>query len=68
MAVGPVAVGPVFPGGGGAAPFRGDPLMGAEAVLTWVVFPEGFAWRGRELGKGAPRDGTGLLSTLPSLT
>lgn len=42
-----VAVGPVFPGGGRAVPFLGDPLVGAEAVRTWVVFPEGFAWSGR---------------------
>ena len=50
-----VAVGPVFPGGAGAAPFRGDPLVGAEAVLTWAVFPEGFAWSERmRIREGSP--------------
>jgi len=35
------AVASVFSGGAAAAPFLENPLPGAEAVLTWGVFPEG---------------------------
>lgn len=42
-----VATAPDFPGETAAAPFLANPLPGAEAVLTWGVFPEGFAWSER---------------------
>lgn len=36
------AAGPAFPGGAETAPFLGDSLAGAEAALTWGVFPKAF--------------------------
>lgn len=37
--------------------------MGAEAVLTWGVFPEGFAWSERNrIRKGGMGDGWGTCS------
>lgn len=43
-----LAVAPVFLGAAAAAPFLENPLSGAEAVLTWGVCPEGFAWHERQ--------------------
>lgn len=37
-----VATAPVFLGRAAVAPFLDSPLLGAEAVPTWGVFPEGF--------------------------
>lgn len=41
-------------------------MGGAEAVLTWVVFPEGFAWSDRNIVRAGEAEGhrrwTGIWS------